>query len=139
VLAVGGAVTALWALVAGTDALAPVVAAAAGGISLGAGVAILARRPEAGPAPEVDRLPAAVAHRMTSPLSALKANLEWLRDALEAGRLREAGRDEAEAREVLNDAREAAEALRADVGRLRAATRPAGDPTKRGGGPAAET
>jgi signal transduction histidine kinase len=65
---------------------------------------------------------AAVAHDMSNPLASLRSNLEWLRDALEAGRL-EAPADQAEAREVLRDAREAAERLRADVGALRAAGR----------------
>jgi signal transduction histidine kinase len=59
---------------------------------------------------------------MSNPLASLKSNLEWLRDALEAGRL-DAPEDQAEAREVLRDAREAAERLRADVGQLRAAGR----------------
>jgi signal transduction histidine kinase len=63
---------------------------------------------------------AAVAHDMSNPLASLKSNLEWLRDALEAGRL---DADQAEAREVLRDAREAAERLRVDVGQLRAAGR----------------
>jgi signal transduction histidine kinase len=65
---------------------------------------------------------AAVAHDMSNPLASLKSNLEWLRDALEAGRL-EAREEQAEAREVLRDAREAAERLRVDVGALKAAGR----------------
>ena len=123
-LLAGGGAAACLALVAGAGALVPVAVAALGGVALGSGAALLARRAGERPAPTADPLPAAVAHRMSSPLSALKTNLEWLRDALEAGRLREPGRDEAEAREVLRDAREAAEALRADVGQLRATIRP---------------
>jgi signal transduction histidine kinase len=63
---------------------------------------------------------AAVAHDMSNPLASLRSNLEWLRGALEAGRLTE---ERAEAREVLRDAHEAAERLRVDVGALRAAGR----------------
>lgn len=65
---------------------------------------------------------AAVAHDMSNPLASLRSNLEWLRDALEEGRL-EAPAEQAEARAVLRDAREAAERLRVDVGALRAAGR----------------
>jgi signal transduction histidine kinase len=65
---------------------------------------------------------AQVAHDMSSPLATLKANLEWLRDALEHGRL-DAPEEQAEARAVLRDAREATERLRADVGALREAGR----------------
>lgn len=65
---------------------------------------------------------AAVAHDMSNPLAALRSNLEWLRDALETGRL-DAPEEQAEAREVLRDAREAAERLRAEVGALREAGR----------------
>jgi signal transduction histidine kinase len=80
-------------------------------LSQGQGVAAVARSTVA-----------AVAHDMSNPLASLKSNLEWLRDALEEGRL-EAPEDQAEAREVLRDAREAAERLRVDVGALRAAGR----------------
>jgi signal transduction histidine kinase len=69
---------------------------------------------------------AAVAHDMSNPLASLRSNLEWLRDAVEEGRLDPRG-DAAEVREVLRDAREAAERLRVDVGTLRAAGR--GEPT----------
>jgi hypothetical protein len=118
VLLAAGAAAAAWAVLAGGDALGPVLGAAAAGLSLGLGAALLA--PPAGlhPASGPDPLPVAVAHRMSSPLASLKTNLEWLRDALEAGRLR-ATIDEEETREVLRDAREAAEALRADVRQLR--------------------
>jgi hypothetical protein len=57
---------------------------------------------------------------MANPLASLRSNLEWLRDALEEGRI---VREQAEAREVLRDAREATERLRVDVGALRAAGR----------------
>jgi signal transduction histidine kinase len=63
---------------------------------------------------------AAVSHDMSSPLATLKSNLEWLRDALEHGRLQVPPGDEAETREVLRDARDAAERLREDIGVLRA-------------------
>jgi signal transduction histidine kinase len=78
-----------------------------------------APRPEGGVATTRASV-AAVAHDMANPLASLRSNLEWLRDALEEGRL---PRDEAEAREVLRDAREATERLRVDVGALRAAGR----------------
>jgi hypothetical protein len=132
-LVVAGASAITWAVVRG-DALAPVVIAAAGGLTLGLGVALLLLGVAPPARAEADSLPALVAHRMSSPLSALKTNLEWLRDALEAGRLREPG-DEAEAREVLRDAREATEALRADVGELRAAGRAPGPPSPGEAGP----
>lgn len=70
---------------------------------------------------------AAVAHDMSNPLATLKANLEWLRDALDEGRL-SGGPNDSEAREVLRDAREATERLRADVGALREVGRGNGVP-----------
>jgi hypothetical protein len=129
-LVAAGTSAVTWAAVKG-DALVPVAVAAAGGLALGLGAALLFL----GVAPAAaSSLPALVAHRMSSPLSALKTNLEWLGDALEAGRLREPG-DEAEAREVLRDAREATEALRADLGELRAVGRAPGPPSPGGAAP----
>lgn len=126
-------------MAAGLAARAPwlaVVLASAGGFALAA--AVLAwpargRRPPAGkaldaapggPAPMADPLTsgAALAHELSSPLAALKSNLEWLRDALEDGRLR-APDEEAELREVLRDAHEAADRLGANLGALRASSR----------------
>ncbi|HEX9242703.1 MAG TPA: hypothetical protein VF875_09720 [Anaeromyxobacter sp.] len=132
VLVAGGAAGACFGVIeGGGDALVAVAVAAAGGLALGVGAAVLlARRAQLQPPLQADPLPAAVAHRMSSPLSALRTNLEWLRDALEAGRLREP-RDAAEAREVLRDARDATEALRADVGQLRAAARAPGEALRR--------
>jgi hypothetical protein len=128
-LAAGGGAAA-WAVLAGGGAVGPVLAAAAGGLSLGLGAALLAPPARLQAAP--DPLPAAVAHRMSSPLASLKTNLEWLRDALETGRLR-ATIDEEETHEVLRDAREAAEALRADVRQLRGTTvRPPSSPARSG-------
>jgi len=61
---------------------------------------------------------AVAAHDMSGPLAAIKGNLSWLAEAVEGGRLHA---EEAEAREALQDARAAAEALAVAVGRLREA------------------
>src|SRR6266568_3665846 len=86
VLVAGGAAGACFGVIeGGGDALVAVAVAAAGGLALGVGAAVLlARRAQLQPPLQADPLPAAVAHRMSSPLSALRTNLEWLRDALEA-------------------------------------------------------
>jgi hypothetical protein len=95
----GVAAVALAVLLVEGPVTAPAVAGT-GGLALGLGAAelCLARRP---PRPaDGEALPAVVAHRMTSPLASLRSNLGWLRDALEAGRLREP-REAEEARQAV--------------------------------------
>jgi signal transduction histidine kinase len=144
-LAVAAVVALAAAGLAGSGVLHAVLLAAAGGFALGFATASrprleapaevgAAREPPGREPPPVPAAAApgpaalaaeratiaAVAHDMSSPLATLKSNLEWLRDALDHGRLRAPPDEEAEAREVLRDARDAAERLRADVGVLRA-------------------
>lgn len=57
-----------------------------------------------------------VAHDMSGPIAAIKGNLGWLAEAAEGGRLHA---EEADVRDALRDARAAADALVAAVGKLR--------------------
>lgn len=60
----------------------------------------------------------AVAHDMSSPIATIACNLEWLRSAAREGRVH---LDDAEALDVLDDARAAADRLRDRIGALREA------------------
>ncbi len=75
---------------------------------------------DAEPAAAADaRALAAAAHDLSGPVATIRANLEWLQEALQDGRLRPS---DPEASGVVEDARAAAEALVRALARLRRAS-----------------
>jgi signal transduction histidine kinase len=73
-----------------------------------------------------------LAHDMANPLAAVKCNLEWLRDAAEAGRLQT---EEGEVLDVLAETQAAIEQLGARLGELRASVQDAARTSARRDGP----